>query len=81
MAIGRPKAELVLNEAEHAQLSSMARSRSVPAALVARARIAHPQKLSDVIQSSACTAQWEPRCCGKSIRLPCRPARALTEES
>jgi putative transposase len=39
MAMGRPKAELVLNEAEHAQLSSMARSRSVPAALVARARI------------------------------------------
>jgi putative transposase len=39
MPMGRPKAELVLNEAEQAQLSTMARSRSLPAALVARARI------------------------------------------
>jgi len=39
MAMGRPKAELVLSEAEHAQLSSMARSRSIPAALALRARI------------------------------------------
>lgn len=39
MAMGRPKAELMLTEAEHAQLQSMARSRSIPAALVARARI------------------------------------------
>jgi transposase len=38
-AMGRPKAELVLSEAEHAQLSSMARSRSIPAALALRARI------------------------------------------
>jgi putative transposase len=39
MAKGRPKAELVLSEAEQAQLSSIARSRSVPAALGVRARI------------------------------------------
>ena len=39
MPMGRPKAELVLSEAEQAQLSTMARSRSLPAALVARARI------------------------------------------
>jgi putative transposase len=39
MAMGRPKAELVLTEAEQAQLQSMARSRSIPAALAARARI------------------------------------------
>jgi putative transposase len=39
MPMGRPKAELVLSEAEHAQLSTMARSRSLPAALVSRARI------------------------------------------
>jgi putative transposase len=39
MAKGRPKAELVLSEAEQAQLSSIARSRSVPAALSVRARI------------------------------------------
>ena len=39
MGKGRPKAELLLEMSEQAQLSSMARSRSVPAALVERARI------------------------------------------
>jgi putative transposase len=39
MTRGRPKAELVLTEAEHTQLSSYARSRSLPGALSARARI------------------------------------------
>jgi putative transposase len=39
MPMGRPKAELVLSQAEHAQLASLARSRSTPTALVARARI------------------------------------------
>ena len=39
MGMGRPKAELVLSEAEHTQLCSIARSRSVPAALLQRARI------------------------------------------
>jgi putative transposase len=39
MAMGRPKAELVLSAQEQAQLQSMARSRSIPAALVVRARI------------------------------------------
>jgi putative transposase len=39
MGMGRPKAELILSEAEHAQLSSIARSRSTPAALSQRARI------------------------------------------
>ena len=39
MAKGRPKAKLVLSEAEHAQLSSIARSRSMPAALTQRAQI------------------------------------------
>ena len=39
MARGRPKADLVLTEAEHAELTSYARSRSLPAALSARARI------------------------------------------
>jgi putative transposase len=40
MAIGRPKAELVLSADEQAQLSSLAASRSLPHALVARARLA-----------------------------------------
>jgi putative transposase len=39
MAMGRPKAELVLSEEEQAQLQSLARSRSLPAALVQRASI------------------------------------------
>lgn len=39
MGMGRPKKELKLSEAEQAQLSSIARSRSVPAALSQRARI------------------------------------------
>src|SRR5271169_1710932 len=39
MPMGRPKAELVLSEAERAQLSTLARSRSLSAALVTRARI------------------------------------------
>jgi len=39
MEMGRPKAELILSEAEHTQLSSFARSRSMPAALSLRARI------------------------------------------
>jgi transposase len=39
MAMGRPKAELVLSEEEQAQLQSIARSRSLPAALVRRAHM------------------------------------------
>ncbi|MDR6504217.1 hypothetical protein J2785_007415 [Burkholderia ambifaria] len=39
MAMGRPKAELVLSEDECSQLMSIARSRSISAALVTRARI------------------------------------------
>jgi putative transposase len=39
MTMGRPKAELTLTQAERDQLQSIARSRSTPAALVARARI------------------------------------------
>jgi putative transposase len=37
--MGRPKAELMLTQAEQSQLQSIARSRSIPAALVARARM------------------------------------------
>lgn len=39
MARGRPKTELVLSDGEHAELTSFARSRSLPASLSARARI------------------------------------------
>jgi putative transposase len=39
MAMGRPKAELILNAEERAPLRSMALSRSLPAALVLRAKL------------------------------------------
>ena len=39
MALGRPKAELVLSAAEHAQVSALAASRALPHALVARAKL------------------------------------------
>jgi transposase len=39
MAIGRPKAELVLSAEEQAQVSALAASRSLPHALVARAQL------------------------------------------
>src|ERR687892_370151 len=39
MAIGRPKAELILSEDERMQLTSLARSRSLPAGLVQRANL------------------------------------------
>ena len=39
MRTGRPKAALVISADERAQLASMARSRSLPAALTLRARI------------------------------------------
>ena len=39
MRTGRPKVELMLTDEERSQLQSFARSRSLPAALSARARI------------------------------------------
>src|SRR6202022_3900286 len=39
MAMGRPKAELVLTAGQQEQLESLANSRSLPAGLVMRARI------------------------------------------
>ncbi len=39
MAMGRPKAELVLTAGQREQLESLANSRSLPAGLVVRARI------------------------------------------
>ena len=39
MAMGRPKAALVLSPEQRAQLESMASSRSLPAGLVTRVRI------------------------------------------
>ena len=63
MAMGRPKAKLVLSEAEETQLSSFARSRSLPAALSLRARIV-----------LACAAGEHNRAVGK--RLDCHHTTA-----
>ncbi len=69
MGMGRPKAELILSTAEHAQLSSFARSRSMPAALSLRARIvlacAAGQANSEVAQrfesTNATVGKWRRR--------------------
>ena len=39
MSIGRPKSELVFSDDERVQLSSLAGSRSLPHAIVARAKV------------------------------------------
>ena len=39
MSIGRPKSTLVLTEDERVQLSGLAGSRTLPAAIVARAKV------------------------------------------
>jgi putative transposase len=39
MAVGRPTTELVLSAEEHAQVSALAASRSLPHAIVARAKL------------------------------------------
>jgi putative transposase len=69
MPIGRPKAELALSEAEHAQLNSMARSRSLSAAMVMRRascwllRKAHASnKLAERMQlTNATVCKWRRR--------------------
>ena len=69
MVMGRPKAELVLTQEEQAQLQSMARSRSIPAAPVTRARVvldcAHGVPNSTIAQrlqlTSATVGKWRRR--------------------
>ena len=69
MPMGRPKVELVLTEPEREQLSSMARSRSIPVALSLRARIvlaaADGQANSDIAQrlqlTGATVGKWRRR--------------------
>ena len=59
MPMGRPKAELVLQPAELAQLQAMVRSRSIPAALQARAHIvlasANGEPNSSIAMRLGCT--------------------------
>jgi putative transposase len=65
MVTGRPKAQLVLDEAERAQLASMARSRSVSAALVVRARIVLACELEPSNRKVAHRLQVNPATIGK----------------
>jgi hypothetical protein len=66
MAMGRPKAALVLGEEEQAQLLSLARSRSLPAALVRRAGIV----LACATWSSASSPTSAPRRSAAARHLP-----------
>ena len=75
MPMGRPKVELTLSEAEQSQLASMARSRSIPAALVTRARIvlaaAAGEPNSEIAQrlqlTRATVGKWRARFLGQRI--------------
>src|SRR5260370_14076798 len=69
MARGRPKSQLMLSEAEQAQLSSIARSRSMPAALTERAQIvlrcaggeSNPAAAQPPTLTEATLGQWRRR--------------------
>lgn len=76
MPIGRPKTELVLNEDERVQLSSLAGSRSLPHALVARAKVilwsaegASNTKIADRLEwTKATVGKWRRRFLGRRVQ-------------
>jgi len=76
MPIGRPKTELVLSEDERAQLSSLAGSRSLPHALVARAKVilwsaesASNTEIADRLQwTKATVGKWRRRFLGRRVQ-------------
>jgi putative transposase len=69
MAMGRPKAKLVLTAGQREQLESLANSRSLPAGLVMRARIillsaagkTNPQIARQLRLSNATVGKWRRR--------------------
>ena len=65
MVTGPPKAQLILDEAERAQPASMARSRSLSAALVLRARIVLACELEASNRKLAHRLQLNPATVGK----------------
>jgi putative transposase len=95
MPMGRPKADLVLGEAERLQLSSMARSRSIPAALSLRARIvlaaaegeANSQIAKRMQITGATAGKWRRRFIDRRINglydelRPGKPAASKTSAS
>ncbi len=58
MAMGRPKAALVLSPEQRAQLESMASSRSLPAGLVTQVRIVLPSAAGKMNQQIARPFVW-----------------------
>ncbi len=60
MAVGRPKAELVLSAEEHAQLSALGASRSPPHAMVARAKLVLWAAQGESNNAIAERMGWEP---------------------
>src|ERR1700691_1713532 len=76
MPIGRPKTELVLSEDERVQLSSLAGSRSLPHALVARAKVilwsaegASNTEIADRLQwTKATVGKWRRRFLGRRVQ-------------
>jgi putative transposase len=76
MPIGRPKTELVLSEDEHVQLSSLAGSRSLPHALVARAKVVlwsaegtSNTEIADRLQwTKATVGKWRRRFLGRRVQ-------------
>jgi hypothetical protein len=61
MPMGRPKAELMLSQDEQSQLNSIARSRTIPAAPVARARILLAVAAGALVIGQASAATLESR--------------------
>ena len=58
MTRGRPKADLVITDDERAQLTSFARSRSLPASLSARARIVLSSLIAKPTARSPSSSSW-----------------------
>jgi putative transposase len=65
MAMGRPKGELVLSEEERIQLSGLSGSRSLPHALVARAKVILWSEEGASNAEIAARLQWTPATVGK----------------
>jgi putative transposase len=76
MSTGRPKAALILSEDEAAQLSSLARSRALPHAIVSRAKVvlwsADGQSNSDIAErlrwAKATVGKWRRRFVEQRVR-------------
>ena len=76
MRTGRPKTPLMINDMERAQLSGIARSRSMPAALVLRAKIVLTCECEANNQAVAANLDLSPHIVGKWRQRFCRKTLA-----